>query len=892
MFKGFFTPEELEAKIQIDFEFDAGPNCEKCGLYRKCNSPKMKYTGEGKKNVLIIAEAPGQNEDLQGIQLIGDAGQLLRNELKKYNLDLDRDFWKTNAISCRPTTSSGANRQPTKSEIKYCKPLVDKTINDLKPKMIWLMGGKAVESFYMNRFSNLSINRWRKLCIPDRKTGAWVIPLFHPSYINRQKYDDNLRTTFERDLKWAVSCINKDPFTWQDEREDVVPIYKFDYVVECLSSILLWADESQVNIYLDYETNSLKPQWPGAKIATIALCPDIQGKKILKLFSKDNPYFQKLQNFSNNPVSIAFAYQYSDYFNKQQQNKIKFLLRKMFTHSNICWIAHNIKFEDSWTRKILGVRPKNWLFDTMIAAHIEDNRSRYTGLKFQSYIKFGLEPYNKEIDQYLKPKHGHFNQIDKAPLDQLLLYNGLDTTVGMKLYREQKKIFTLSSKLHRKHKLTEAYKLFHDGVLAFSDIQANGIRIDEEYYERENKKITYEIKELKEKLKNSKEAKQFRKKRGKELDVASNKDLGELFYEVLGLEAQLTAKENYRVDEDALSSIKIPFVKTLMELRKKEKAKGTYFSQITREVCGGFIYPFYDLHIPRSGRSSSSMPNWQNIPSHDPEIGKLIRSGVFPSKGNKLVEIDFSNIEVRVAAMYTKDPTLVAEVTSDDADMHRDTALDIWMIPLDELNKDVRYLSKGVNFGLFYGATYKKVSETLWKGVNTKINSRITLKQHIRNKGIKNYLAFEDHCQEFVDYFWNERFKEYQRWKDKVNTLYRKQGWIENYFGFRFVGYMSDRVVSNYPIQSTAFHILLDSLIRIINRAKEEGWKSKIVGQIHDSILIDLVPEEEDYVLKTCLYEMSEHSRELYDWITVPIPANVEITEIDQPWSMKKEIEI
>ena len=116
---GFFSQEVLEEKTKLEFNYDDGPNCLKCCLYLKCSSPKMKYTGKGEKDVLIIGEYPGAAEDQQGEQLIGDAGQLLHDELDALGLDLDRDFWKTNALSCRPSTPAGTNRKPTKSEIKY-----------------------------------------------------------------------------------------------------------------------------------------------------------------------------------------------------------------------------------------------------------------------------------------------------------------------------------------------------------------------------------------------------------------------------------------------------------------------------------------------------------------------------------------------------------------------------------------------------------------------------------------------------------------------------------------------------------------------------------------------------------------------------------------------------
>jgi len=867
---GFFSQEEVDVMTQIDFDFDDGPNCHKCGLYTKCNTPKMKYTGEGAEGVLIIAEASGANEDRYGTQLIGDAGKLLRTELATLGLDLDKDFWKTNAVSCRPSTPSGANRKPTKAEIKYCKPLVDKTIKGLKPKMIWLLGGTAVESMYGGRFSKLAINRWRKLCIPDRKTGVWVIPMFHPSYILRNGYDQNLKETFRRDLKWAVSCMKKKPFTWEDERENVKCLYNFDDIIKCLKAVVSKANDREIFLYIDYETNALKPQWPGSKIATISFCTDYD------------------------PDAVAFPYQYADFFTKSQQTHIKAMWRKVLEHSKISCIAHNMKFEDAWTRKIFGVRPRSWSFDTMIAAHIEDNRASYSGLKFQSYIKFGLEPYNKEVNKYLKAAKGHFNNIDKAPLDQLLLYNGLDTKVGMKLYKEQQKMFTLTSKLHPKNNLAGAYNLFHEGILALSDVQMNGVCIDEEYYERENVKLEKRINELRDVvLPNSDEANQFKEKTKKDLNVGSTKDLGILLYDVLGIPKQLTLKDNYRVDADALDNIDSPFVKDLLELRKLEKAKNTYIAQFMREVCAGRIYPFYDLHIPVSFRGSSSMPNWQNIPVRDPLIGKIIRSGIVPSKGCKIAEIDYSSIEVKMAAIVTGDPNLKKYVLDPTTDMHRDSAQDIWMLPKEEVSKDIRKNSKGdFVFSLMYGSFYKNCAISLWKHNNYKTVSGIELKEHMASKGINNLGQFTEHCKEAERIFWNERFPVYAQWKIDINKEYQRQGWIENKFGFKFVGYMSDKQVSNFPVQSAAFHTLLHSLILINKKAKEEKWKSKLVGQIHDSAILEIFPEEEKHVLETCVYIMSKEMRILHPWIDVPIPVDVELTGIDKPWSTKKEVEL
>lgn len=180
--------------------------CRKCGLYKNCISPKMEYTGHGKKNILIIGEAPGKVEDERNIQFVGKAGKLLESECYKYGVDIFEDCWRINAVNCRPQDQSGNNRKPTRREVEYCRFKVDKTINELKPKFIWLLGNVALESILMRRFSNLSISRWRHLCIPDEKTGAWIIPLYHPSYLLRNM-NDNLKAIYDLDLKWAVSCL-------------------------------------------------------------------------------------------------------------------------------------------------------------------------------------------------------------------------------------------------------------------------------------------------------------------------------------------------------------------------------------------------------------------------------------------------------------------------------------------------------------------------------------------------------------------------------------------------------------------------------------------------------------------------------------------------------------
>ena len=166
----FFTDEEFRDVIVNESQ---DSTCMECGLYKNCISPKMPVTGKGKKEILILSEGPGKNEDEQNKQLIGEAGQLLRSRLKECGLSLDEDFWKTNSVCCR----TPKNRKPKRKELKCCKPNYVKLINELKPKFIWLVGAAAIESYYMDHFADedgtvLTPTRWRGLCIPDQMSGA------------------------------------------------------------------------------------------------------------------------------------------------------------------------------------------------------------------------------------------------------------------------------------------------------------------------------------------------------------------------------------------------------------------------------------------------------------------------------------------------------------------------------------------------------------------------------------------------------------------------------------------------------------------------------------------------------------------------------------------------
>jgi DNA polymerase-1 len=831
-------------------------NCSQCGLRTSCVTPKMPVHGNGKKQVLIVNEYPGSSDDSQGIPLIGKAGQFLRKALLRYGFDIDRDAWKINAVNCH--ISNGGT--PSKIQLQSCWPYVRQTIEKLKPKFIWTLGQEAINAVTEFSFApKTTINTWRGLSIYDHKLNAWVLPLLHPNQILRQEKDLNLQAVFNMDVANAIKSLHKMP------KHRVIGnfhlLYDFEEIIELLDGELEWAEE----IYFDYETTGLKAFRPGHKIVCIA--------------------------FSSNGNDIyTFPLEYRDHFNQDQIRCLKHAWKSILECNRIKKSAHNLRFEDNWSRLLFDCSGINWNWDSQLAAHVLDCRHRMTGLKFQAYLNFGERPYNEDIEPFLRADDSHsLNNVMKIPLRDLLEYNCKDVLYGMNLMWYQK------AQIERDPHLQKGYKLFHEGNLTFADMQMNGMFADEEHYEQQRKEIGQKIKELENELKNSKEAGNFLEIFGRPINLNSHPDIRALVYDIMKQPKEvLTETGEGKADKNVLAEMDIPFLNKLLELRKYEKLHGTYISQITREICNGKINPFFDLAVAVSYRSSSSCPNFTNFPKRDKEIQKVVRSGLKPSPGNKLIEADYGQIEVRGSASYHKDPNMINYILDTDTDMHRDTSSDIFILTHEDVSKEIRgeVKNKWV-FAQFYGSYYKNCAIALWKNcLDLKTVSGVVLSEHLASHGIMNYQQFEEHCRKVEDVFWNERFAVYKQWKLEMEQFFRNHGYIELHTGFYCTGLLGQNECSNYNIQGSSFHCLLWTLIQLNKRSKEEGWKSKIIGQIHDAIVIDLYPPEQDRVIESIEYFGTQKIREEFTWIAVPLKMEYEITEIDEPWFCKKEIEI
>ena len=561
----FFSQGELSkvATKVIDID-NLVPDCFKCKLDKGCISAKIGVSGEGRKGILVISEFPSEEDDIYGTALSDDAGKLLGDELRKHGISLNRDCWKICAVSCRPTS----NAIPTHNNIKCCFPKLDKLIKTLKPKLILSLGSFSNTALFGEDFSNRSVERWRGYEIPDQRYGCFILPLFPPHMVLLKDKDKNLRCLFNRDIKRVSHCLKRTFKAHTNYEQYVTILTDYKAVVDLLNRIIT----RKQKIAFDYETTGLKPQRAGHKLSTIGIA--VSPTK-----------------------AFAFPFDYKSFWTEEEFENIKNLWKQILKDKNIKKIAQNFKFEDNWSKIQVGTRIRNIHWDTMMAERILDNRKSSTGLKFQTYVSYGILPYDKFINPFLVSKNGEFNTIEKAPFKELLLYNGLDCIYTFMKYKDQ------TNKLPRMKNMYKAYKFFMRGLRTMGTIQLNGIYVDMDYYRKTEKELEIEIKGLNKYLHEGREATKFKETFGKEINIASNKDLGKLFYEILGKPPIKTASGNYKTDKPTLEKLNLPFVDKLLEIKKLEKCKGTYLAQFVREEVKGKIHPFWDLHIPVSYRS-------------------------------------------------------------------------------------------------------------------------------------------------------------------------------------------------------------------------------------------------------------------------------------------------
>lgn len=849
--RGFFSEKETTSISRPDGKTYS---CVSCGLASKSEHPKLRLQGNFQKGIMIVGSCSSPEEDRVGKLWRGKIGNFLQSELSRFGIDLYEDCLSINAIGC-------VCEEITPYNIDCCRKNVIKAIKEKKPKLIILLGKSAVISVIGGRWREDmgGIEKWRGWQIPDQEFESWICPMYHPS----DCVNDNLGVTkiiWKKDLENALRCLNKK-----------VPIFRYNITLLKPDELGVLSEIKSDLVSFDYETTGIKPHEKGHKIFSASIAFD--NKNVFSFLIPED---------------------------KQSRKP----LEKILINPNIRKMAHNMKFELAWSLVRWKLEVKNMYWDSMIAAHVIDNRQDITRLKFLTYTMLGVPDYASEISPYLKSgdKNGNsFNSITKllnipGGIEKLLTYGAMDSIAQYRISEIQMKIIQNDSNLSR------AYDLFHQGTLALFRGEQHGLRVDEDLLLVQKNKISNEIKLLEDDFYDTTFFHYWNRFSSGKININSNEQLANFLYKGKGIKPlKITDKGKGATDEEALQMLNIPELNSLLKIRKLKKIKETYLEGYSREQVRGILHPFFNLHNVISYRSSSSNPNFQNIPKRDEEAKKIIRSVLFARPGNQLMEVDFSGLEVSIAACYHKDPVMIDYLVNK-KDMHGDMAKQIFC--LSEFDKhikgysELRYVAKnGFVFAQFYGDYYKNNAYRIcqktemptirrWKGTEgIKLPDGTPISQHLVSNGIKGFDDFCEHLKFIEKDFWGNRFKVYGRWKEKWWNEYLRNGYVDSFTGFRFQGIMRKNEVINYPIQGAAFHCLLWSYIRLNRIIKKKKYKSKIIGQIHDAMVIDVVPDELMDLSRDIKYITTRELIETWDWINVPLDIEAEICQPGGSWA-------
>lgn len=360
-------------------------------------------------------------------------------------------------------------------------------------------------------------------------------------------------------------------------------------------------------------------------------------------------------------------------------------------------------------------------------------------------------------------------------------------------------------------------------IKVLAEMELDGIALDIPFYKTLETEFSKQIEEIEEEV--------F-KVAGDRINLRSPKQVGELLFEKLSLPVIRKTKTGYSTDAEVLTelaSTKLsPIPELLLKYREIEKLLSTYVKALPTMVSPttNKIHTHFQPSNAATGRLSSDNPNLQNIPVRT-ENGRKLRKGFVPTKGRILLSADYSQVELRLLAHFSQDKNMLSAFTND-RDIHKQTASEVFDVPLDKVSKDERNSAKAINFGLMYGQTSFGLSQAL------------RISQGEAKKYITSYFQKFQSVKSYLD-----GLKESAEEKGYAETLFgRKRNLPDIKSTNRQVKAMAERVAINSPIQGTAADIIKLAMINIQKRLKERALKTRMVLQVHDELIFDVAPEE------------------------------------------------
>jgi len=506
------------------------------------------------------------------------------------------------------------------------------------------------------------------------------------------------------------------------------------------------------------------------------------------------------------PVNVEGALQFEE---------VRELLAPLFSSQSVK-VAHNYKF-DYIILSRAGVEISGPVFDTMVAAYLIDSSQR---LKMDALSKtyLGYEPI--PIEDLIGKGKGQQSMAD-IPFEDISDYACEDADITYRLFE------ILKEKLEEDELLEIAETVEFPLIEVLAEMEQNGVHIDKEMLASFSEELTSDLEEL--------EAEIF-ERTGEEFNLNSPQQLGTILFEKMDLPAgKKTKTGQYSTSESVLSKLAVEYEipSLVLDYRSLKKLLSTYVDALPKLINPetGRIHTDFNQTVAATGRLSSSNPNLQNIPIRT-KRGREIRKAFIPKKGYKMLAADYSQVELRVIASISGDENMI-EAFKNGEDIHSRTAKEIFNLDsIDDVTADHRRKAKEVNFGIPYGVSAYGLASRL--GISNNEGKDMIDQYFERFPGIQKYI---DETIQFA------KENEY------VSTLLGRRRYIPdiNSGNWNIRGF-AERMAINMPIQGTAADIIKLAMIHIQNFIEEENLDSRMLLQVHDELIFDIAPDEEETV--------------------------------------------
>ena len=808
--------------------YEINRSCTACPLSEGCQGP-VPAVGQGK--VMLIGEAPGRNEDVKGQPFTGDAGKYLDSVLESVGV-ARKDVIISNVVKCRPLR----NRTPTKAEADFCSARwLDVEIEMYKPEIIVPMGKVAIEHF----LGEVTVEHTHG--IPIHREKSTLLPVYHPA---AGLHNTSLMRSIQSDFQVLGKLMRgeevKRPVdTLEPQYEDAsarskassfhsmtLAAWDTETVDDQLWSVQGSWLEGQGSFFdagtwdISYGTQAVVHNY--LYDARWVELPDTTHDTMLMAYVLGLP--QGLKELAWRLCGMEMASYTETIGGYRKEKALEWLTRA----SQVEWPEPPLLENVSWNKKENKLetqqkRPQHISKKVRrIIADVVGGKLLKEG-PVDAWVRWHqIDAREREaVEEALGPMPDA--SLADVPKDKAVYYATRDSDATLRVYHKLRPMLAEAS-------LDHIYHMDQQTLPIALEMQTNGIKVDAHYLNQLGRHYL--------ELMEAKAEEIFETLGGRRFNPNSDNQLRTVFYEELGYKpTRFTPTGLPSVKGEELAKVPHPSAKLVEEYKHLAHLKDSFCDTLPLKLEeDGRIHPTVNVTRTETGRWSMKNPNLQQIPART-EQGRAIRKAFIAPNGASLVAIDYSQIEMRVAAHLAQCRSMI-QLFQEGRDIHTETASQIFGVPLGSVTSQMRYPTKTMGFGVIYGLTPHG------------------LHNQMVGEGLVDWT--ESRCEEFIGEYYGLR-PELRTWQEQVKEVARRDGYVRDMFGrIRWTPEMlcpieryrgaGERQAINMPVQSSAQGIIKLAMARM-HRDWTQG-KTKLswawLLAIHDEIMVEVMDEEVD----------------------------------------------